>query len=229
MEEYKISLINNITGMIASPGQAIEKIGQKPYIEEAVLIVGICAILSGINAYFAAKKFIYDYSDFDAQAVEIMKTITPIITIIGAIIGVIIIWIIAAGVVHVIGIALGGEGKFTQMLVIYGYAYIPVIFSLLISMILMSFVEPVTIAITASGTPPDVMNVLMSNPYYQGSIIITYLMKLWSLGLVFLGVKYVHNLTSGRALIAVSIPLLFMIGGIVMMMFSKLITGMFVK
>jgi hypothetical protein len=226
-----MSLKNNITGMIASPGQAIEKIGQKPYIEEAVLIVGICAILSGINAYFASKKFIYDYSGFDAQAMEYIKfinTITPIITIIAATIGVIIIWIIAAGIVHVIGIALGGEGKFTQLLVIYGYAYIPVIFGISISMILMSFVEPVTIAITASGAPPDVMGVT-SNPYYQGSIIITYLMKLWSIGLVYLGVKYVHSLTSGRALITVSIPLLFMIGGIVMMMFSKLITGMFVK
>jgi len=221
-----MSLVSNITGMIVSPGQTIEKIAEKPYIEEAVLIVGIVAILSGISAYIMSKIIIYEFGDIGGTETDLSNTITPILTIVIPIVGTMIVWVIATGVVHLISVALGGEGKFTQMLVIYGYAYIPILIGVVISMVLMMFIEPITISLT--DLSQDFTGGLDSNPYYQGLNIIGYLMSLWSIGLLFMGVKYVHTLTSGKALIAVSIPILFLIGKIIATLFSKLLLNMFV-
>jgi hypothetical protein len=225
-EENTMSMISNITGIIVSPGQTIEKIAEKPYIEEAVMIVGIVAILSGISAYLALNIFSFDFGDMSADEIKLINTIILIGGVVGPIITMMVMWIIATGVVHLISVALGGEGKFTQMLVIYGYANIPILIGVVIGMILMMFIEPITISISAGS--PDVMGGLISNPYYQSSIIISYLMELWSIGLVFMGVKCVHSLTSGKALIAVAIPLLFLIGTIVMTLFSGTMSNMFV-
>ncbi|MCD4843550.1 MAG: YIP1 family protein [Methanosarcinales archaeon] len=221
-----MSMVSNITGIIASPGQTIEKIAEKPYIEEAILIVGIVAILSGINAYIFSKIIIYDYGDIDLTDNYIINTITPILTIVMPIVVTMIVWLIATGVVHLISVALGGEGNFTQMLVIYGYAYIPILIGGVVSIVLMMFIEPITISLT--DLSQDFTGGLDSNPYYQGLSIISYLMSLWSIGLLFMGVKYVHTLTSGKALIAVSIPILFLIGSIIATLFSKDLMNMFV-
>ena len=220
-----MSLVSNITGMIASPGQTIEKIAEKPYIEEAVMIVGITAILSGISAYLALNIFSFDFGDMSADEIKLVNTIILVGGVVGPIITTSVMWIIATGVVHLISVALGGEGKFTQMLVIYGYANIPILIGVIIGVILMMFIEPITISISAGS--PDVMGGLISNPYYMSSIIISYLMKLWSIGLVFMGVKCVHSLTSGKALIVVAIPLLFLIGSIVITLFSGTMSNMF--
>jgi len=221
-----MSMISNITGIIISPGQTIEKIAEKPYIEEAVLIMGIVAILSGINVYIMSKIIIYDYGDIDLTENFVTNTIIPIFTIVMPIVVTMIIWVIATGVVHLISVALGGEGNFTQMLVIYGYAYIPSLIGGVIGIVLMMFIEPITISLT--NFSQDFTGGLNSNPYYQGYTIISYLMSLWSIGLLFMGVKYVHTLTSGKALIAVSIPILFLIIGIIGTLFSKSLMNMFV-
>lgn len=221
-----MSLVSNITGMIVSPGQTIEKIAEKPYIEEAVMIVGIVAILSGISGYLALNIFSFDFGDMSPDEIKLVNTIIFVSSVVGPIITIMVMWIIATGVVHLISVALGGEGKFTQMLVIYGYANIPILIGVIIGVILMMFIEPITISISAGS--PDVMGGLISNPYHMSSIIISYLMKLWSIGLVFMGVKCVHSLTSGKALIAVAIPLLFLIGTIVMTLFSGTMSNMFV-
>lgn len=219
-----MNLLEKIIGVIVRPKETVHEISEKPFIEEAVLIVGITAIFTGISAYLTTNKFIYDYGDIDTSALEFIQTFTAVISVVGPLIGVFIMWIIAAGIVHLISVALGGEGKFTQMLVVYGYSKIPIIINVVIGMALFSFIEPVTIAVT-QGTPPNVMSELLSNPYYQASYIISLVMQLWSIGLVFLGVKYIHDLSTGKALIAVALPLLFILFGIIMTVFSSMIFG----
>ena len=133
-------------------------------------------------------------------------------------------WIIAAGIIHFIAVALGGEGKFTQMLVVYGYSRTPLIINAVIGIILFSFIEPITITITAAGAG-NPMGEMLSNPYYVAIMIIGYIMQLWAIGLVFLGVKYVHNLSTNKALIAMALPLLFFVFGIVTTLFSSVLFG----
>ena len=218
-----MNLMERITGMVMRPKETIEDISENPYIEEAVLIVGITAVFYAISAYLMQSKIIYDYVDMDVSDLATLKLITTVTPIIMALIGVFVMWVIAAGVVHLISVALGGEGKFIQMLVVYGYAYIPIIISTVVGIILMNFVDPITITVSSTGAANNSMADFMSNPLYQASLVSGTLLKLWSIGLVFMGVRHIHGLSGNRALIAVALPLLSLIFGIVMALFSSLI------
>jgi len=216
-----MNLMERITGMVTRPKETIEDISENPYIEEAVLIVGITAVFYAISAYLMQSKIIYDYGDMDVGGMETFKLITTVTPIIFALIGVFVMWVIAAGVVHLISVALGGEGKFIQMLVVYGYAYVPIIISTVVGIILMNFVDPITITISSTGATNNSMADFMSNPLYQASLVSGTLLKLWSIGLVFIGVKQIHDLSGNKALIAVALPLLSLIFGIAMALFSS--------
>ncbi len=216
-----MNLMERITGMVTRPKETIKDISENPYIEEAVLIVGITAVFYAISAYLMQSKIIYDYGDMDVGGMETFKLITTVTPIIFALIGVFVMWVIAAGVVHLISVALGGEGKFIQMLVVYGYAYVPIIISTVVGIILMNFVDPITITISSTGAPNNYMAELMSNPFYQASLASGTILKLWSIGLVFIGVKQIHDLSGNKALIAVALPLLSLIFGIAMALFSS--------
>ncbi len=220
-----MNLMERITGMVTRPKETIEDISENPYIEEAVLIVGITAVFYAISAYLMQSKIIYDYGDMDVGGMETFKLITTVTPIIFALIGVFVMWVIAAGVVHLISVALGGEGKFIQMLVVYGYAYVPIIISTVVGIILMNFVDPITITISSTGATNNSMADFMSNPLYQASLVSGTLLKLWSIGLVFIGVKQIHDLSGNKALIAVALPLLSLIFGIAMALFSSSIMG----
>ena len=220
-----MKLMERITGMITNPRETIEDISENPYIEEAVLVVGITAVFYAISAYLMQSKIIYDYVDMDVSGLETLKLITTVTPIIMALIGVFVMWIITAGIVHLISVALGGEGKFIQMLVVYGYAYIPIMISTVVGIILMNFVDPITITISSTGASNNSMADFMSDPLYQTSLVSGTLLKLWSIGLVFMGVRHIHGLSGNRALIAVALPLLFLIFGIVMTLFSSSLMG----
>ena len=218
-----MNLLNKITGILIKPEETIKEISDRPYIEESFLIVGIIAILNAISVYI--MPIIYDFSELPPEGLEFVKFLTTVVPIISALIGVIIMWIIAAGIIHFISVALGGEGKFTQMLVVYGYSRTPLIINGVIGIILFSFIEPITITISATTGTGNPMGELLSNPYYMAIVIIGYIMQLWAIGLMFLGVKYVHNLSTNKALIAIALPLLFFVFGIVMTLFSSFLMG----
>jgi len=216
-----MNLMERITGMITHPKETIEDISENPYIEDAVLIVGITSVIYAISAYLMQSKIIYDYGDMDISGMETFKLITTVTPIIMGLTGVFVMWFIAAGIVHLISIALGGEGKFIQMLVVYGYAYIPIMISTVVGIILMNFVDPITITISSAGASNNSMADFMSDPLYQASLVSGTLLKLWSIGLVFMGVRYIHGLSGNRALVAVALPLLFLLFGIVMTLLSS--------
>lgn len=220
-----MNLMERITGMVTRPKETIKDISENPYIEEAVLVVGITSVLYAISAYLMQSKIIYDYSDIDVSGMETFRLITTVTPIIMALIGVFVMWVIAAGIVHLISVALGGEGKFIQILVVYGYAYIPIIISTVVGIILMNFVDPITVIISPTGASNNSMGDFMSNPFYQASLASGTILKLWSIGLVFMGVRHIHGLSFNRALIAVALPLLSLVFGIVMTLFSSSFMG----
>ena len=220
-----MNLADRIIGMITNPAETIKDISEHPYIEEAVLIVGITAVFSAISAYLVQSKIIYDFSDIDTSGLETFQLITTVMPIVMALIGVLILWVIAAGIVHLVSVALGGEGQFIQMLVVYGYAYIPIMISVVIGIVLMNFIEPITITISSTGGAQGDMGGFYSNPLFQASLVTGTLLKLWTIGLVFMGVKQIHGLDTNKALIAVALPLLSLVFSIVMGMISNSLMG----
>ncbi len=52
-------------GTITSPNNETKKIAEQPMIEEAVMIIGIYAILAAIAAYIQSNKITYIIQGFD--------------------------------------------------------------------------------------------------------------------------------------------------------------------
>jgi len=100
-----MNFTDRIGGMIVRPGETIEYISKYPNVEEAGLIVGITAI----SAYLMNSKIIVDYSGVDVGNLEMLNFLTNVMPIVSALIGIFIMWVIVAGIVHLISVALGGR------------------------------------------------------------------------------------------------------------------------
>ena len=216
-----MNLIGRITGIITNPRETVQDISENSHIEDAVLIIGIFAILSAISGYMIQNIIIFEFTGMDQDYPGASGS--SVFSIITGFIGVMIMWIIVSGIVHGFSIALGGEGSFKKVLMINSYANIPMLLGTSVNLILISLMSPKNLVFDFSTVSSpfsiifDMMEIstraLMSDPYYQVIYIITTVANLWTIGLVILGIKFVHDLSIKRAIIAVSIPIFFFIVG----------------
>lgn len=198
-----MNFIEKITGIISNPKETMKNIAQEPLIEEAVMIVGIYAILSALAAYVQSTKVLYIYEGFENTPSSMVLTI---IAVVSGLLGAFIIWLVGTGVIHLISMALGGEGKFSpQMMTIVGYSMIPLIFGGIISLLLLFTSEPMTI--TISRTNPMAVKELSNTPNFLISTIIGLLMQIWFTVLLFFGLQSAQNFTPAKSAAVALIPL----------------------
>ena len=122
-----MSFVERAKGIISEPKKYINDISEQPMIEEAVMIIGIYAIITAIGAYIQTYKMPNNFQGLDNMPYSMQSLIT-ISAIIAALIMPFIIWIIVTGVIHFVSVAIGGEGKFyPQMMTIVGFSMLPLI------------------------------------------------------------------------------------------------------
>ncbi len=200
-----MNFIEKIIETIKNPKNAMKSIAEQPMIEEAVMIVGISAVLAALSAYILSYKVTYVFEGKE-NITSSMETMIAVAGILGALFGSFILWPIFTGIIHLISMILGGEGKFyPQMMSIVGYSMIPSFFSGLISVAMLLMMEPTTI--TISATNPMASREFYSSPYFVASNLIGMIIQIWSSIILFFGVKSAHNLTSAKSAIVVGIPL----------------------
>lgn len=201
-----MSFVEKIVETITNPKNAMKSIADQPMIEEAVMIVGIYAVLSALAAYIQSSKIIFVFEGFENMPSS-MQSLTTIFGVVGALIGPFLIWLIGTGIIHVLSLALGGEGKFyPQMMTVIGYSFIPMLFASLISLSSLFMVEPMTI--TISATNPMAIKEIYNNPYLLASSILSTIMQIWAVAIIFFGVQNTHKLTPIKSAIVAGIPLL---------------------
>lgn len=194
-----------ITGIINNPKETMKNIAQEPLIEEAVMIVGIYAILSALAGYVQSYKVTYIYEGFENMPTS-MGMIIAVTAVIGGLLGAFIIWIIGTGIIHLISMALGGEGKFSpQMITIVSYSMIPLIFGGIISLILLFASEPMTI--TISRTNPMAVKEFYNTPNFLISTMIGLLSQIWFTVLLFFGLQSAQKFTPAKSAVVALIPL----------------------
>jgi hypothetical protein len=200
-----MNFVEKIAGTIKNPKNAMKSIAEQPMIEEAVAIVGIYAVLSALAGYVQSYKVTIIYEGFENMPSS-MQSITTIFAVVGGLVGAFIIWVVGAGIIHLISMALGGEGKFyPQMVTIVGYSMVPMLFAGIIALAMLFMLEPMTI--TISRTNPMAVKELYNNPSIIASSIIGLIMQIWFSIILFFGVQSAHKLTPARSAIAAGIPL----------------------
>lgn len=200
-----MSFVERVKGIISEPKKNMNIISEQPMIEEAVMIIGIYAILIAIAAYIQSNKIIYNFEGLDNMPSSTQSLMT-VITIVGALIVPFITWIIVTGVIHLLSMAAGGEGKFyPQMMTIVGFSMLPLIFNGIISIGLFSMIEPQTINVA----DPTAMKELYSNSYFLVSMLVSIIIEVWSTIILYFGIMSAHKLSSNSSAIIAAIPLVF--------------------
>ncbi len=207
---------------IKNPKNAMKYVAEQPMIEEAVAIVGIYAILTALAGYVQSYKITYIYEGFENMPSSMQSAMT-IFAVVGGLIGAFILWLVGAGIIHLISMALGGEGKFyPQMMTVVGYSMIPLIFASIISLVMLFMLEPMTI--TISRTNPAAVKELYNNPYILASSIIGLIMQIWFSIILFFGIQSAHKLTPAKSAIAAGIPLAVILISFVFSVWSRSIS-----
>ncbi|VVB96002.1 Yip1 domain protein [uncultured archaeon] len=202
-----MNFTEKIIETIRSPKNAMKSISEQPMIEEAVTIVGISAVLGALAAYIQSYKVTYVIEGFPEMPSSTMMGIFGIVV---ALIGSFIFWFIIAGILHLVSMALGGEGKFhPQMITIVGYSFIPMIFASLISIAMLLIIEPMTI--TISPTDPTAMKRFYESSYFINSSIIEIIIQIWASIILFFGIQEAHKLSAAKSAIVAGIPLIFIV------------------
>lgn len=203
-----MNLIDKLIGVIVSPRQVMREIGERPMIEEAVLIVGLLSVLMATSAFVQVGKINYVYEGFEGAQADMMASIGVLSGVAGALIGVFIGWAVLSAAVHVIGMALGGEGEFKQTLAITGYSLVPMILGGLVILALTMMVDPITITISASNpmAAGQTMQGIYGSPLYVAMDAVRIISKIWGMFLIFLGVQNTHKISASGAAAAAGIP-----------------------
>ena len=200
-----MSFIDRIMGTITNPNNETKKIAQQPMIEEAVMIIGIYAIFSAIAAYIYSYKITYIIEGFDIVPSSMQSLIT-LSSIVAALIVPLFIWLIGTGVIHLLSMAAGGEGKlYPQMLTIVGFSMLPLIINGIISIGIFSMIEPR--AINISPSDPMAMKELYPSPSFMASELFGIMIQVWSTIILYFGIRHAHKISIASSTIIAAIPL----------------------
>jgi hypothetical protein len=206
-----MKFMERLTGILVKPGETMKDIIKEPRIEEAVVIVGIYAILSMLSTYIASTHINYVYDIPSAGSMAGLRTIMTVVTLVFGLILPFIAWLVISGILHLFSMAFGGSGKFYPPIVTgIGYSEIVKIFTVIIAILLLTQTPVITLQISSTSNLSSISNMtnqLYSNPFYILSQIVVLIGLLWSSYLGALAIKEGEKLTMTQSLIVVGIPL----------------------
>jgi hypothetical protein len=180
------------------PEEAMKDISNTPLIEEAVMIVGIYALLSAADLYVRSSKIV--------QVTEINLEFARTIGIITAIFSAFITWFILTGIIHNISLAIGGKGRFyPHMMVLVGYAMLPLIFSAILSTLIIYSTGSNIVNVNPSNSQEMFEEIQRSTPYIASKFI-SYMAWIWSFLIISFGLQFHQKLSRKNALITVAVP-----------------------
>jgi len=194
----------SILSVISNPRQFFEKkAGEPENLTPPVLIILLRGILGSISGYVVANITTKMY-----PAMENLGPVLGIFSIVGAIIGAFIFWILITAIFYGISMAFKGEGNFRRTLEFIGYGSLPLIFGALISGIVILLYAP-SITIPVVSSPEDLaaaITALMKDPVLRLSSLIDIVVMVWSANLWVFGIRVARKLSLKDAALTVGIP-----------------------
>lgn len=201
-----MQFIERVMGMFTKPEETIKDILKEPRTEEPLMIVGIYAIVMLVSSYLSSMRM-------GAGAAVLSLVISFVLVLIG--------WPIATGVVHILALFLGGEGKYSpQMLNAIGYTYVVKLIPALIGIVLVFLLPTINLGtpqVTATMSMDQIkeamqpyiamMEQIYFSPIFILSLVVSYLGLIWSCYLGALAVKNGDKVSTVTSYIAVFVPM----------------------
>jgi len=206
------SLLQKILGVVFSPGKYMAEIVEKPFLEEALLLVGFYATFGAISAYISLNRIIYDFQGTGIDQ-ETMNKFGLISGLVAAIVMSFFIWATVAGGIHLLAQFMGGKGSFRTILVVVGFSLMPVLLATLLETVLIYLSEPVYITMDISNPAAmgDMMDEIYQSSTYMAMAIIGALGWIWAAFIQLKGTVLEERLSQMQAGICVGVPLILML------------------
>jgi hypothetical protein len=190
-----------------------DALAEKESLKIPGLIVLALGIVSAVYAYLIGGLT----GKMMAGLIPGMESIIAISTILGALFGVFVFWVIWAGIFYLISSLFKGEGTFKRSLEFVGYGYLPQIFgAILTAIVALQYLPRVIVPrITSTATQDpqliqDAVKALMHDPAMmemtQITTIISIVFLLWSANIWIFGMQHSRKLSPRDAALCVGIP-----------------------
>lgn len=185
---------------------------EKENLKIPALIVLVAATVSAIYGYAASAPTL----QLMEKLMPGMGTIILLMAVAGAFIFTFLIWVIWAGVIHLLSSLLKGKGTFNRTLECIGYGYLPQIIGTIITLVLaFDYIPKVRIPSLSSTTDPEAiqqaMTALMKDPAMHEltmiTLAVTIIFLIWSASIWIFGVKNIRQISLQNAAISVGLPL----------------------
>jgi hypothetical protein len=201
-----MQFLERVAGMFTRPEETIKDILKEPRTEEPLMIVGVYAIILLVSSYISSLR---------------MGTGVAVWSLAISLAFVLVGWRIATGVVHILALFMGGEGKFSpQMLNAIGFTYVVKILPALIGIVLVFLLPTMNLGtpqVTAGMSMDQIkeamqpyiamMEQIYFNPIFILSLVIGFLGLIWSCYLGALAVKNGDKVSAITSYIAVFVPM----------------------
>lgn len=170
-------------------------------LKKPLAIVSFISILGGISGFMIMRKLMENLPE-EIHSIFIAGSG---IGLLFGILGGIVMWAIMAAFFHIPAVLMGGSGDYRKLLELVGYAQAPLIFSSVITLIVIAGFAP-------RLTPELIQNraaveqAFLSVPAFKASKVFGRLMLFWSLYLSVIAVREVHRISTRKAFASVLIP-----------------------
>jgi hypothetical protein len=180
------------------------------------LILFLGGIISAIYGYYASMPTVR----MMGSLMPGMETIILISAVVVPFIGIFIIWVVWAGIIHIISSLLQGKGAFNRTLECIGYGFIPQIAGSLITLLLaFEYIPNVRVPDISVTSDPEVIskavNALMQDPAMHElttiSSVLSILFLLWSANIWIFGIRNARGLSLRNSVLSVGIPVALLI------------------
>lgn len=188
-------LLENIFGTLFSPASAFRRmLEERTSVTIAAIVVLIACICSGAGSILTQSAFMSMFAEFPgfepaSPGFEEMMFSPSASMTISVVVG-FILWVVIAGILHVVAKILGGKGAFTEMLVLMGFAMLPNIFQAPIGLI----------ALLSGGLTGAFIAIGLGG-----------ILAIWVLILDVLAIREAHKFSTGRAIATLVLPFVVLI------------------
>lgn len=195
-----------------------DAMGEKENFTIPVLVVLVVGILSAAYGYLIGGLT----SRMMSSVMPGLEPIILIATVIGAIVGTFVFWVVWAAVLYGFSAVFKGEGSFKRILEFTGYGYLPQIAGAIITLIAtFEYLPNVRVPqISTAGVPADqlgqviqnAVTTMMKDPSMveltQVTVLVSIVFLLWSANIWIFGIRNGRKLSPRDAALCVGIPVI---------------------
>ena len=191
-----------------------------PSFRAPIVIMLFWVIITMIRTMFLDAPLTKKIMSAYPEEIASITSITKYSSLFGSVVTPFLIWLVLGIVFFVISYFLKGEGTFKKVLEFTSYGFVPIIIGTILSSALKWNVIPGLIdqipvyqaanieelATVLQQISQQYQSLILNNPYFLAGHLINILFTLWAANIWICGMERARNLSTGKALITVMIP-----------------------